>query len=357
MQTRNRRALITGAAGWVGFALCKLWLAQYGPHSVTALTGPIQHETERRRLDELLQCPVQEVSLELRKCPVIGGNIDDFDVLFHLAAYVRTEDDSSEVRINDDGTRRLLHELGDRLRNKHVVFTSSVSAVDTTRTSGGWMEPATICSPRTEYGRSKLKAEEIIQAESIRLGFTYSILRLPIVYGAGYRPGGMFGFFHDELPRKTLGSRLAWPGKISVVEVSDLAHILAEAAVRDEMRGRTFFVSSSEDPSMAELAEQAAKCLGMPYQPLPIGAPLFRLAGVLGKVLSAVSFLPHAVRILGWRVSLVVDGFCCDGSELTRLLRMEYSPWKESMRRMYEIPEPDSEFAEYPSGSEAEVGA
>lgn len=200
------------------------------------------------------------------------------------------------------------------------------------------MEPGTISAPRTEYGRSKLNGEQIIQAESVRLGFTYSILRLPIVYGAGYRPGGMFGFFHDELPRHTLGSRLPWPGRISVVEVSDLAYILAEAAVRDEMRGRTFFVSSSEDPSMAELAEEAANCLGVDYQPLPIGKPLFRLAGGLGRVLSSISFLPHAARILGWRVSLVVDGFSCDGSELTQLLEMKYVPWKAFIRQMYESP-------------------
>jgi nucleoside-diphosphate-sugar epimerase len=349
MKTRNLRAAITGASGWVGFNLCKLWLAKYGPNTVIALNGPIQHDTERMRLDELLQWPVQHIPLELRSHPAIGGDIEDFDVLFHLAAYVRTEDDSSEVRINDDGTKRLFEELGDRLRKKHVVFTSSVSAVDTTHTRGGWMEPATTCAPRTEYGRSKLKGEEIVQAESVRLGFTYSILRLPIVYGPGYRPGGMFGFFHDELPRKTLGSRLPWPGRISVVEVSDLARILAEAGVREEMRGKTFFVSSSEDPSMAELAEEAADCLGVQYQPLLIEKPLFRLASVIAKLLSAARFLPHAVRILGWRVSLVVDGFCCDGSELTQLLQMKYSPWRESLHRMYELPAPCVEFDIEPS--------
>ena len=51
----------------------------------------------------------------------------------------------------------------------------------------------------------------IIKAESVRLGFTYTILRLPIVYGPGYRPAGMFEFFREQLPKKTLGSRL--PGR------------------------------------------------------------------------------------------------------------------------------------------------
>ncbi|MGA3315970.1 MAG: NAD(P)-dependent oxidoreductase [Candidatus Korobacteraceae bacterium] len=181
-------------------------LAEYGPQSVVALTDPVQHESERLRLGELRQWPVQQVPLDLRRRPVLVGHIEDFDVLFHLAAYVRTEDDASDVRINDNGTRWLLEELGERLRNKHLVFTSSISAVDTTRAQDGWMDAGTECCPRTEYGRSKLNAEEIIKAESVRLGFTYSILRLPIVYGPGYRPGGMFGFCREQLPKKTLGS-------------------------------------------------------------------------------------------------------------------------------------------------------
>jgi nucleoside-diphosphate-sugar epimerase len=338
MKTPQLRALITGAAGWVGFNLCKLWLTKYGPQSVIALTGPVQHETERLRLAELRQWAVQEVPFDLRRRPLPVGDIEDFDVLFHLAAYVRTEDDSSDVHINDNGTRWLLEELGERLRNKRLVFTSTISAVDTTRAKGGWMDAGTVCCPRTEYGRSKLNAEEIIKAESVRLGFTYSILRLPIVYGPGYRPGGMFEFFREQLPKKTLGSRLPWPGRVSIVEVSDVADILAKAAVQDEMRGKTFFVSSAEDPSMADMAKVAADCLGVNYKPLPVGKPLFRLMGTAGRVLSGATFLPHSLRILGWRVSLVVNGFCCDGTELTELLDMQYSPWRDSFHRMFEFP-------------------
>ena len=61
------RALITGASGWIGFKLCNLWLTQYGPHSVIAMTGPVQHETERQRLHELRQWPIHEIPLELKR--------------------------------------------------------------------------------------------------------------------------------------------------------------------------------------------------------------------------------------------------------------------------------------------------
>jgi nucleoside-diphosphate-sugar epimerase len=269
---------------------------------------------------------------------VFSEPIGDFDVLFHLAAYVRTEDDADDVRINDTGTRWLLEQLGDRLRHKHVVFTSSISAVDSTCATDGWMNEQTECRPRTEYGRSKLNAEEIIAAESVRLGFTYTILRLPIVSGPGYRPQGIFGFYRDQLPRKTFGARLAWPGKISLVEVGDAANILAQVAVRDEMRGQTFFVSSAEDPCMSEMAQVSADCLGVTRKPVLFDKRVFDLMNAAGKWLARARLLPHSLRILGWRVSLVADGYCCDGSALTRLLDMQYMPWKDSFRRMYKLP-------------------
>jgi nucleoside-diphosphate-sugar epimerase len=329
------KALITGAAGLVGSNLCRLWLELHGPHSVLALTGPVQHETEARRLAELSRWPLRQIPFDLTRRPVVGNGLGEFDVLFHLAAYVRTEDASPEVRINDVGTRWLLEELGEQLRGKHVVFASSIAAVDTTHARNEWMDTATTSCPRTDYGRTKLAAEAILKEESRRLGFTYCILRFPTVYGAGYRPGGMFGFFKEQLPGRTLGSRIPWPGRMSIVEVSDLAKILAESAVRDEMLGKTFFVSSGEDPTMGEMAGIAAECLGVAFRPLPIARQLFRPMGVIGSALAGAAFLPHPLRTLGWRVSLVVDGFCCDGSELTRLLGMSYSPWRESFQRMY----------------------
>jgi nucleoside-diphosphate-sugar epimerase len=68
--------------------------------------------------------------IDLRRSPVLAGSLDDFDVLFHLAAYVRTEENSPDVSINDVGTERLLEELGPRLTGKHVVYSGTIAAVD-----------------------------------------------------------------------------------------------------------------------------------------------------------------------------------------------------------------------------------
>lgn len=81
--------------------------------------------------------------------------------------------------------------------------------------------------------------------------------------------------------------------------LSGSGKFLAQAAVPDEMRGKTFFVSSAEDPSMADMARLAADCLGVNYQPLPVGKPLFRLMGATDNTSTIVTFE-------GWR-----EGVCC----------------------------------------------
>jgi hypothetical protein len=89
---------------------------------------------------------------------------------------------------------------------------------------------------------------------------------------------------------------------------------------------------------MSEMAQVSADCLEVEHKPLSLGKTVFKLMNTAGKWLSRARFLSHSLRILGWRVSLVVDGYCCDGSELTSLLNMHYVPWRHSFRRMYDLP-------------------
>jgi nucleoside-diphosphate-sugar epimerase len=171
---------------------------------------------------------------------VFETELADFDVIFHLAAYVRTENNSTDVRINDKGTERLLSELRPRLEGKRFIYTSTIAAVDSPP-AGGCITPQTPCRPRTDYGVTKLAAEQLLKEAAAKGGFSYTILRLPTVYGPGYRPGGMFDVVAKSLPRNTLSTRILWPGKMAIIQVHDLARILLQASGHPEMRDRTFW--------------------------------------------------------------------------------------------------------------------
>jgi nucleoside-diphosphate-sugar epimerase len=105
--------LITGAAGFVGFELVQR-LRSSGCEVIAAV-GPVQHDVEAWRLGRLRESWIALVELDLRRKSPFKDIPRDWNVLFHLAAYVRTEDDSEDVEINDGGTRRLLEQLSSTL--------------------------------------------------------------------------------------------------------------------------------------------------------------------------------------------------------------------------------------------------
>jgi nucleoside-diphosphate-sugar epimerase len=159
------------------------------------------------------------------------------------------------------------------------------------------MTEATPCLPRTVYGITKLRAEAILKHCAAKYGFTYTILRLPTVYGPGYRPGGMFDVFVKDLPKNKLSIRIAWPGPMSIMEVDDVAKLLAAAAADQRMVGQTYFVSSGEDPGMGEMAAYTAEILGGPYRPIKLPQNLAPFSmRLLGPVWQA-RFMPHFLQI------------------------------------------------------------
>ena len=95
------KCVVTGSVGFVGCALSELLVNQLGADFVVAVVGPAPiHEKERERYNRLQRLGVRTVASDLRRSPVLDEELADFDVLFHLAAYVRTEENSSVVSTN-----------------------------------------------------------------------------------------------------------------------------------------------------------------------------------------------------------------------------------------------------------------
>ncbi len=331
------KSVITGASGFIGYTLTQHFIQRWGTDSVQAMVGPGQHSLECARLSELSRLNIPIIPLDLRTVEVFSRVPEDFDVLFHLAAYVRTEANSPDVRINDQGTERLLDKLGHQLTGKRVVFTSSIAAVDPFPNRIGRIEEDTPSFPRTSYGITKLGAEEILRRKAKQWGFDYTVLRLCTVYGPGYRSGGLFDYLARAVPEGKFSSRIAWPGRLSIIEVNDVAKILISVSTKPWAANQTFLVSSGEDPTMAEMAECTAHWMRVPYRPVKLPPWVIQLMMALLAFGSQLRVLPHGLRTMAWRASLLFNGLSCDGTKLTSLLGFSYKPWRETFSQMYRV--------------------
>lgn len=324
-------AFVTGASGFLGHTLIRTLLD--AGVDVIASVGPVQHPLESQRLADLKQWGIRIHHADLRHDLRPDQLPDDgeWDTLFHLAAFVQTEVDSPDVRVNDLGTARLLDKLN--LAGKRVVFTSTIAVAD--NAVGGEVTLETKCEPRTGYGRTKLAAEEIVRSSCSRNGATYTIVRVPTLYGVGYRPGGMFDVLPQKLRANAPLARLAWPGRLALCAVEDMAELLHRVATNAAASNRTFVASSNENPRTWEIVAGIAAAIGVDYRPIPLTGPGTRLLRAAVGDWWQAEVLPHAVRTATWRARLLMDGLYCDGSELTTLVGMTHRDWRRGLTRVY----------------------
>ncbi|HEY0239644.1 MAG TPA: NAD(P)-dependent oxidoreductase [Friedmanniella sp.] len=105
--------------------------------------------------------------------------VEGVDAVVHLAALFRTTDEDAVWRANLDGTRHLVEAVQAYAPQARLVMASTGNVYDANASRPGRETDA--CSPTAAYPASKLAAEELLRGS----GLTWSIVRLPFVYGDG----------------------------------------------------------------------------------------------------------------------------------------------------------------------------
>jgi len=105
--------------------------------------------------------------------------LEDVQAIVHLAALFRTDDEDAIWKANLGGTRNLIAAAEAHAAGARFIMTSTgnVYNADTPRPS----RETDPCTPSAAYPASKLAAEEALRNSKL----TWSILRLPFVYGDG----------------------------------------------------------------------------------------------------------------------------------------------------------------------------
>ena len=102
---------------------------------------------------------------------LLEKNLKECDFLFHFAAVHRPKDSNEFYRVNDDFFERVLSTLEKNNNNCPVVLTSSIQANDS-----------------TDYGRSKIIAENMLKKHAEKTGAKAIIYRLFNVFGKWATP-------------------------------------------------------------------------------------------------------------------------------------------------------------------------
>ncbi len=253
-----KRALVTGASGFIGRHLCR-YLQQQGIH-VRALSRRLT----RGPWDEQIVAALGAGALE----PEL---LRDIDTVIHLAGYAHAVDDSDSARIHQQvtvaGTRELLSILDRRIQR--LLFVSSVKALPVA--PGG--------EPDSDYGRAKREAEQLVQEFHTASGTRAIILRLPLVYGPGVK--GNLQRMLEAIARGRFPPLPEFGNRRSMVHVSDVC-VAIQQALQAGTSGACYTLTDGREYSSREIYLAMRKALGLSPPRWAVPVFIFRSLARMG---------------------------------------------------------------------------
>src|SRR6478609_1945598 len=234
--------LITGAGGLVGSRLLPR-LVQDGA-TCRALI----------RRDLALPAGAIGVRGDLGDPSSLRAAVEGVDAVVHLAALFRTTDEGAIWRANLDGTRNLVEAVATYAPRARFIMASTGNVYDPDAARPG--RETDTCSPTAAYPASKLAAEALLRES----GLTWSIVRLPFVYGDG--DGHL-----ASMPSLASRFGLHPAHTYSVMHQRDVA-VVVRLALSGAMDGRVVNATDDAPVSVFEMAVLAGEPIEGSAEPL-----------------------------------------------------------------------------------------
>ena len=273
------KAVVTGAAGFVGRVLCESLRADgYDVAALlrTAQPGPWD----------------SYAAVDLGRGRVDPESMRGAEVVFHLAARVHAvgamhESKDDYVPANVTGTAEVL-EASCRAGVPRVVFVSSVKAVGDVAGAPGNEDVA--LPAESPYGWSKRTAEEIVLADGHSTGRHVVVVRPTVVYGPGVKGNlarmlsgidrGRFPLLSGPLNRRCM------------VSVTDLVRALRHVADDPAAALGTYIVTDGRTYSTRSIHESMAAALDRPLPRWSVPPTVLKGAGIVGDALELLTRQP-----------------------------------------------------------------
>ena len=248
-----KKILITGANSYIGTSFenyVKQWKDEYIVETVDMIDGSWKEK-----------------------------DLSKFDVVFHVAGIAHIKETKRNAQLYYKVNRDLVYEVTKKAKVegiKQFIFLSSMSVygIET-----GVISRDTIPAPKSNYGKSKLQAEELIGLLQNN-GFNISVLRPPMIYGKGCKGN------YTRLEKFALKSPI-FPdikNKRSMIYIDNLCGFI-KRIIDDESSG-LFLPQNDEYVCTSDMVKEIAEAHGKKIYMTKLFNPLLRVLkiSIINKV-------------------------------------------------------------------------
>ena len=244
------KVLVTGSNGFLGSAIVN-HLESNEISVISLIRNKRQgHTKEKTTLMKNFQSKTEWIDV-----------LDGIEVVVHLIARTHdtSEKDADTYQLYHDTNVGITETLCDAILDSDVrklIFLSSIK-VNGERTFGVPFDENSTEKPEDNYGKTKQKAEKVIQSKFEGSHKDYVIIRSPLIYGE--RAKGNL-----ETLLKVIRKKIPLPFKCiknvrSIVSVKALTKFMTVCVREDSIRNELFMVADTDTYSTCELIEKVAK--------------------------------------------------------------------------------------------------
>ena len=257
----ERPILVTGANGFIGFALIKFLLEKSALIFATCRVAEpklLRLEAENKNLTIIPNCDLTDISALV----MLPKNMD---LVVHCMGLAKFEGakKSELFKANVLATKNLLDYLSElKHKPKRFIYLSSIGVHDR-KVFGSSRELLTEnseCRPSTYYGETKLLAEKVLQDYPL----PFIIARLGWVYGPDMRSDSHIRFFAEHCRKNSLLSKIDFPGRIMATYIDDVCKSIDYLLFVEKPKYKTYLVVGDHPVALGQLFQLVKKVIQIP---------------------------------------------------------------------------------------------
>lgn len=283
------KILITGSTGFVG----KNWLefcTKYSFHYTQKILSRNQLSSEENTFSKYFR---------------------DIDAVLHFAGKAHDIKNISipeeYYQINTELTKRLFDNF---LQSdaKIFIFISSIKAI--ADRYDGIVTEEILPNPLTDYGKSKLYAENYILSKQIPTGKFIYILRPCMIHGPGNK--GNLNLLYQFVQRGIPYPLAAFDNQRSFLSVENLCFVIASLLERNDIPSGVYHVADDEPLSTSEVVRMIAETIGKKQKQFSLPIGLIRILARVGDYL----YLPFNTE----RLTKLTESYVVSNEKLIKAL-------------------------------------